>query len=81
MADVIDVTNASELRNAISTTTDADTIVLSNDIDMSGIGDISIKDKNVTIDGNSHGISSFRSFALILNTKTNLTIKKCRTGL
>ena len=77
LADTINVTNASELKAAIdsATATAANTIVLSNDIDMSGIGDLSIKSKNINIDGNYHGISSSRNFALLLNTKTNLTIK------
>ena len=77
LADTINVTNASELKAAIdsATATAANTIVLSNDIDMSGIRDLSIKNKYVNIDGNYHGISSSRNFALLLDTKTNLTIK------
>lgn len=73
-ADTINVTNASELKAAINSATVVD-IVLSNDIDMSGIRDLSIKSKDVNIDGNLHGISSSRNFALLLDTKTNLTIK------
>lgn len=75
LADKINVTNASELKAAIDSATAANTIVLSNDIDMSGIRDLSIRGKNVSIDGNLHGISSSRNFALLLDTKTNLTIK------
>lgn len=75
LADTINVTNASELKAAINSATAANTIVLSNDIDMSGIMDLSIKNKNINIDGKSHGISSSRNFALLLDTKTNLTIK------
>ena len=75
LADTINVTNASELKAAINSATAANTIVLSNDIDMSGIRDLSIKNKYVNIDGNYHGISSSRNFALLLDTKTNLTIK------
>lgn len=71
----IPVTNSTELKNAINSATAANTIVLSNDIDMSGIRDLSIKSKYVNIDGNYHGISSSRNFALLLDTKTNLTIK------
>ena len=71
----IPVTNSTELKNAINSATAADMIVLSNDIDMSGIMDLSIKSKNINIDGNLHGISSSRNFALLLDTKTNLTIK------
>lgn len=74
LADTINVTNASELKAAINSATVVD-IVLSNDIDMSGIRDLSIKSKDVNIDGNYHGISSSRNFALLLDTKTNLTIK------
>lgn len=74
------VTNSTELKNAINSATAANTIVLSNDIDMSGIRDLSIKSKNVNINGNFHGLSSSRSFALLLDTKTNLTIKKCWSG-
>ena len=74
LADTINVTNASELKAAIDSATVVD-IVLSNDIDMSGIRDLSIKSKDVNIDGNLHGISSSRDFALLLDTKTNLTIK------
>ena len=72
---VTNVTNSTELKNAINSATAANTIVLSNDIDMSGIGNLSIKSKNINIDGNLHGISSSRNFALLLDTKTNLTIK------
>ncbi len=75
IASDIFVTNSTELKNAINSATAANTIVLSNDIDMSGIRDLSIKSKNVNIDGNFHGLSSSRSFALLLDTKTNLTIK------
>ena len=75
LADTINVTNASELKAAINSATAANTIVLSNNIDMSGIMDLSIKSKNINIDGNLHGISSSRNFALLLDTKTNLTIK------
>ena len=71
----IPVTNSTELKNAINSATASDTIVLSNNIDMSGIMDLSIKSKNINIDGNLHGISSSRNFALLLDTKTNLTIK------
>lgn len=71
----IPVTNSTELKNAINSATAADMIVLSNDIDMSGIRDLSIKSKNINIDGKLHGISSSRNFALLLDTKTNLTIK------
>ena len=74
-ADTINVTNASELKAAINSATAANTIVLSNNIDMSGIMDLSIRSKKVSIDGNLHGISSSRNFALLLDTKTNLTIK------
>ena len=74
-ADTINVTNASELKAAINSATAFDTIVLSNNIDMSGIMDLSIRSKKVSIDGNLHGISSSRNFALLLDTKTNLTIK------
>ncbi len=71
----IPVTNSTELKAAINSATASDTIVLSNNIDMSGIGNLSIKSKNINIDGNLHGISSSRNFALLLDTKTNLTIK------
>ena len=72
---VTNVTNSTELKNAINSATAADTIVLSNNIDMSGIMDLSIRGKNVNIDGKLHGISSSRNFALLLDPKTNLTIK------
>ena len=75
LADTVDVTNAAEFRAAINSATASDTIRLSNSIDMSGIGDVSIKGKNVIIDGNFYGLSSSRNFSLLLDTKTDLTIK------
>lgn len=75
LADTVDVTNAAEFRAAINSATASDTIRLSNSIDMSGIGDVSIKGKNVIIDGNFYGLSSSRNFSLLLDAKTDLTIK------
>lgn len=64
-----------ELKSAISSAVADNTILLQNDINMSGTGDINIKGKSVAIDGKNHGITSSRNFALLLDTKTNLTIK------
>ena len=71
----VNVQNATELKNAIDSATTDKTIVLKNDINSSGIGVVSVKSKNITIDGKSHGITSSRNFALYLDLKTNLTIK------
>ena len=56
----IPVSTTSELKNAITNATAADTILLQNDINMSGIGGMNITGKNVTIDGKNHGITSSR---------------------
>lgn len=69
------VTDSTELKNAINSATVADTIRIQNDINMSGIGSMNITGKNITIDGQSHGITSSRDFALIIKQKGNLTIK------
>ena len=69
------VTDSTELKNAINSATVADTILIQNDINMSGIGSMNITGKNITIDGQSHGITSSRDFALIIKQKGNLTIK------
>ena len=71
----IPVSKTSELINAITNATAADTILLQNDINMSGIGGMNITGKNVTIDGQNHGITSSRDFSFIIKQKGNLTLK------
>ena len=71
----IPVSKTSELKNAITNATAADPILLQNDINMSGIGGMNITGKNVTIDGQNHGITSSRDFSFIIKQKGNLTLK------
>ena len=71
----VNVQNATELKNAIDSATTDKTIVLQNDINMSGTGGMNITGKSVAIDGQNHGITSSRNFSLIIKQKGNLTIK------
>ena len=71
----ISVQNAAELKSAINSSIADNTILLQNDINMSGTGGMNITGKSVTIDGQNHGITSSRNFSLIMKQKGNLTIK------
>ena len=71
----VDVTNFSELKSALNNATAKDTIVLQNDIKVSETYRPELTGKSVIIDGNHHGITSFRNFALIFRYKGNLVLK------
>ena len=74
-AEDVYVQNAAELKSAIDSAIADNTILLQNDINMSGTGGMNITGKSVAIDGQNHGITSSRNFSLIIKQKGNLTIK------
>ncbi len=68
------VSNATELKTALTKATAEDTIIFKNDIDMSGANSIDLTNKNITIDGAGFGITSLRNFALLVKQKGNLIL-------
>ena len=69
-----EVSNATELKTALTKATAADTISFKNDIDMSGANSIDLTNKNITINGAGFGITSSRNFALLVKQKGNLIL-------